>query len=29
LLMVFFGIIVGIGIVFGKNFWEKNFKRNM
>lgn len=26
LLMVFFGIIVGVGIVFGKKFWEKNFK---
>ena len=27
LLMGFFGIIVGVGIVFGKKFWEKNFKR--
>lgn len=26
LLMGFFGIIVGVGIVFGKKFWEKNFK---
>jgi len=25
LLMGFFGIIVGVGIVFGKKFWEKNF----
>ena len=25
LLMVFFGIIMGIGIVFGKKYWKKNF----
>ena len=28
-LMAFFGIIVGVGIVFGKKFWEKNFKGKM
>jgi hypothetical protein len=27
LLMVFFGFIVGIGIVFGKKFWNKNFAK--
>jgi len=25
LLMVFFGLIAGIGIVFGKRFYDKNF----
>jgi len=29
LLMVFFGIIIGVGIVFGKKFWEKNFKEKV
>jgi len=27
LLMGFFGIIVGVGVVFGKKFWEKNFRK--
>ncbi len=26
LLMVLFGVILGLGIVFGKNYWEKNFQ---
>jgi len=28
-MMGFFGIIVGIGIVFGKKFWDKNFKKKV
>jgi len=28
LFMFFFGLLNGVGIVFGKNFWDKNLKKN-